>query len=327
MLFTMGRGDFDHKNIIISTDHIKEACRLIDEYFVPHALAVRDLIGEGAAKDTNLIVKIESVLRVNGGQITHRLLLKKTKVSTSQLNDALDTMVTSGTIAIKIVKNPHGRATEKIFLLKDDESIMSILSPDQGQYENRDGDIKSKKVKGDIIKGEDIVKPHTVTHIKDDIENTVHTVPDKTENCVFVDDEGVGGEPPLSQKGDSIQIDSEQAFSGNPKRGQYKTSEQRPHKIGDSRDSINAGVECKVPDDPEIARIKAGHQKHVAKKKRTCHICGYVSDHDLNPDMSSPDYVGCYICATCLITHQSKSKAQVEVPSPQTSLSDVVPTT
>jgi len=204
MLFTMGRGDFDHTNIVISADHIKEACRLIDEYFVPHALAVRDLIGEGAAKDTNLIVKIESVLRVNGGQIIHRLLLKKTKVSTSQLNDALDTMVTSGTIAIKIVKNPHGRATEKIFLLKDDESIMSIMSPAQGQYENRDGDVESKKVKGDIIKGKDIVKPHTATQIREASVDNVHNVPDNLSSVV--------GEPPLSQKRDNIK-----PASGNSK--------------------------------------------------------------------------------------------------------------
>lgn len=138
MLFTMGRADFDRTNVVISAAHIKEATRLIDEYFIPHALAVRDLIGEGAAKDTNLIVKVESVLRVNGGQIVHRLLLKKTKVSAKQLDEALDTMVKSGTIDIKIVKNPRGRATEKIFLRQDDESIMSILSTTEGQYENRD---------------------------------------------------------------------------------------------------------------------------------------------------------------------------------------------
>jgi hypothetical protein len=89
------------------------------------------------------------------------------------------------------------------------------------------------------------------------------------------------------------------------------------------------GVECTVPDlpRPERERFMSDLKKHVAKHKCTCHICGHVSDHELVPDHSSRDYVNCYICTSCLISHRVKSNVQAEVlaaPSPQTSLSDVV---
>jgi P4 family phage/plasmid primase-like protien len=61
---------------------------------------------------------------------------------------------------------------------------------------------------------------------------------------------------------------------------------------------------------PERERFKAGHQKHAAKNKRTCHVCGYVSDHDLIPDHSNREYMDCYICTSCLISHQAKSTAK-----------------
>jgi len=147
MLFTMGRSDFK-KDMPISTAHIVEACRLVDEYFIPHALAVRDLIGEGSAKDTNLIHKIEGILRVNGGRLTRRELLRKVKVVVKQLDEALNTMTASGTVEMVAVKNRRGRATITIFLL--DHNVE--LSQDEGQNENRDGEDKSKKLEVTVWK-------------------------------------------------------------------------------------------------------------------------------------------------------------------------------
>jgi len=290
----MGRADFDRTNIVISAAHIKTACELIDTYFVPHALSVRELIGEGAAKDTNLIVKIESVLRVNGGQIVHRLLLKKTKVSTKQLDEALDTMVKSGTIDIKIVKNPRGRATEKIFLRQDDESIMSIMSTTEGQYVNRDIENESNKVKEDIIKEDGIVKPHTVTHIRADTVDNVPIVPDVLKNG----QNGGGVYPPVSQKGDNMKIEGGGSIFETPKRGQYETSKLRPQKTGDIRDNMGDNIgphprqseptPSKPKDDPGLQKFKA------SMKKRTCLQCGEHFSYDLGVH-----WQGGYICARC----------------------------
>ncbi len=87
------------------------------------------------------------------------------------------------------------------------------------------------------------------------------------------------------------------------------------------------GVECKdasfpdkAPADPAKEKFMQGLKKHTSKQKRTCHICGYVSPHDLTRDDSRREYVGCYICTTCLISHRSKEKPAPVEASTQTSL-------
>jgi len=165
------------------------------------------------------------------------------------------------------------------------------MSPAQGQYENRDGDVESKKVKGDIIKGKDIVKPHTATQIREDSVDNVHNVPDNLSSVV--------GEPPLSQKGDIMKTDSEQAISGDLKRGQYKTGEQQLKKSGDNRDIMAEPVKVgkierptppKTPprDDPGLQKFKAG------MKKRHCLMCGEHFSYDLGIQWQAG-----YICARC----------------------------
>jgi hypothetical protein len=77
------------------------------------------------------------------------------------------------------------------------------------------------------------------------------------------------------------------------------------------------GVECKdakVPDkspaDQKRDKWMGDFKKHTAKQKRTCHICGYKSEHDLIPDMSEPGLVGCYACTSCTIGHRTKDKVK-----------------
>jgi len=47
----------------------------------------------------------------------------------------------------------------------------------------------------------------------------------------------------------------------------------------------------------ETDRIRAGHQKHVSKKKSTCHICNRTFPYELTPDISK-EGIG-YICTSC----------------------------
>ena len=126
-------------------------------------------------------------------------------------------------------------------------------------------------------------------------------------------------ETPTTGEPKKVTLGVSQEFSGNENTGD---------KQGLPVSELVVGINLPKTEDPEIARLRAGHQQHITRQqKRTCHICGYVSPHDLNQDMSSRDYVNAHICASCLISHRVKSKVQAEVlaaPSPQTSLGDVV---
>lgn len=82
----------------------------------------------------------------------------------------------------------------------------------------------------------------------------------------------------------------------------------------------DANIPAKSPADPGKEKFMQGLKKHTSKQKRTCHICGYVSPHDLTRDDSRREYVGCYICTTCLISHRSKEKPAPVEASTQTSL-------
>jgi len=123
--------------------------------------------------------------------------------------------------------------------------------------------------------------------------------------------------------------------SGNQPGGSKlvgSSSSEEPGKCTDASipdESTLAPAESKV--DPERAAFHEAVRQHATKQqKRTCYICGHESDHDLNQDLSNKDYPNAHICADCHISHRTKSKVQAEVPaapSPQTSLSDVVPTT
>jgi P4 family phage/plasmid primase-like protien len=59
--------------------------------------------------------------------------------------------------------------------------------------------------------------------------------------------------------------------------------------------------------DPKHDNFMAGFKKHTQKQRRTCHICGEVSDHELTQDQSTGE-MGCYICATCHISHRTRGK-------------------
>lgn len=184
-LFAMGRNDFTRHKMTIRTAHIQAACDLIDSYFVPHALAVRDLIGEGSAKDANLIIKIETVLRVHGGRLAHREMLRKIKVVHKQLDEALNTMVLSGSVTIRTVKNARGRPTQTIFLNGEDNVI---LSPNERQYENQTVKAESKKAKSDNMEEDSIHKTHTTDTLQDTVHPYCHNVTDENAKSTPLQD-------------------------------------------------------------------------------------------------------------------------------------------
>lgn len=310
ILFTMGRSDFDRAKMVISTAHIKEACALVDNYFVPHALAVRDLIGEGSAKDANLIIKIETVLRVNGGRLPHRALLRKIRAVQKQLDEALSTMVVSGAVTIKKVKNPHGRPTETIFLNGEDNAI---LSPQDGQYEKHDAEIESKKVRSDNMGESTIHKTTTSNHIVDTVSPYCHIVTDENVK----DNPGVCvGESTEKLVTISIMENNHDAQpqkcpeNGGDNKGDIMvTICPNRHQEGSETAKSGFSDNMKTPDDPGGESLKCGIGPHPRKenlelakfkanvqtrRKNTCLMCGQHFEVPL-----SIAYQGGYICEPC----------------------------
>ena len=78
VLFEVGSKDFDPRKPVLRKKYLEEACRLVDEYFIPTAVAVYDVVGK--QKEKNHILKVESVLRTHGGQMPYSLLLKCTNM-------------------------------------------------------------------------------------------------------------------------------------------------------------------------------------------------------------------------------------------------------
>jgi hypothetical protein len=92
LLFTVGRSDY-HEEVQVSPEHIREACRQIDEYF----LTVGMLVAEEVAREetTNLQNKILGTLSRNGGKIKKRDLLKKLHVKLKDVDEALEALYES----------------------------------------------------------------------------------------------------------------------------------------------------------------------------------------------------------------------------------------
>jgi hypothetical protein len=89
VLFTVGRADYQ-EDVQVSLEHVREACRQIDEYF----LHVGMLVAEEVAREetTNLQNKILGTVSRNGGKIKKRDLLKKLHVKLKDVDEALDAL-------------------------------------------------------------------------------------------------------------------------------------------------------------------------------------------------------------------------------------------
>jgi putative DNA primase/helicase len=89
---------------------------------------------------------------------------------------------------------------------------------------------------------------------------------------------------------------------------------------GSGKSCKDASIPKKSAADLKHDKFMDGLRKHTSQQKRTCHICGYVSPHDLIQDNSSAALVGCYICTTCLISHRTRGKPAPVETITQTSL-------
>jgi hypothetical protein len=127
MLFTIGRTDY-RDGMEISKEHIVEATRLVDEYFMPMAIAVCDMVGREA--DRNLQDRIIAILTSRGGKLAKRDLMRATHVKKRDMDDALEALLESGEIQQVAVKNPQGKGKTElhIILTKHNSSIDNVTS-------------------------------------------------------------------------------------------------------------------------------------------------------------------------------------------------------
>jgi hypothetical protein len=137
MLFTLGRADFEVYQggdaagnewlcTSISLDHIKEACKLIWEYFMP---TERVLVEEVAAnEEKNLQVKIINCLRRNGGKLRQRDLLRQLHMPLKQVGDALQGLKTSEEVSIKVESEPGKKKVTWVILKQQDRPLDTITT-------------------------------------------------------------------------------------------------------------------------------------------------------------------------------------------------------
>lgn len=122
-LFTIGRADYKD-GMEISLAHMQEACRLVDEYFMPMAMTVADLVGKAA--DKNQLDKIMAVLTARGGKITKKELMRATHFKKKDIEESLETLVESNEIKLATVSNPHGPASEWVIMSQDSDKMNTV---------------------------------------------------------------------------------------------------------------------------------------------------------------------------------------------------------
>jgi hypothetical protein len=123
MLFELGSPDFEVSRPI-REEYVEEACRLVDTYFMPTAMAIYELVGANAEK--NVIDRIIAYLKRHSGKATKKEIMRDVKVKSADFNDYLDTMIESDTIGIEVFKREgKGRDSVWIFLL-DQSKVESV---------------------------------------------------------------------------------------------------------------------------------------------------------------------------------------------------------
>jgi hypothetical protein len=95
MLFTIGRfgstEEMDEGIITINDEHLREAMRMVDTHFLPIAWKIQEIIE--LAESENDQKKILSAIKQRGGKISRRLLMRRVRMKSKDLDDALHTLL------------------------------------------------------------------------------------------------------------------------------------------------------------------------------------------------------------------------------------------
>jgi len=120
MLFEVGSKDFN-PTTPIRLEHFVEACRLMDEYFLPMARSVYELVGQ--TEEKNVIDKIIAYLKRNGGRATQRETARAVKIKSKELTEYISTMLDYDMIEQR-EKDNGGKGRNQVYLfLKETNGI------------------------------------------------------------------------------------------------------------------------------------------------------------------------------------------------------------
>jgi hypothetical protein len=172
MLFELGSQDFD-VNRPIRLEYFVEACRLVDEYFLPTARAVYDLVGSNAEKA--VIDRIIAFLKRNGGKATRRAISRDAKIKAKELDEYISTMLDNGLAFQKeVVSEETGRKSTYIFLgdvsivpnVPNVTNVPNVPKQDftretKGTLEQLETKETRETIKVDVVEGEEDISSPT----------------------------------------------------------------------------------------------------------------------------------------------------------------------
>jgi DNA primase large subunit len=145
MLFTVGRSDYK-EGVQINLGHIQEACRQIDEYFLP----IGKLVAEEVAREEtkNLQNKILGVLSRNSGRLQWTRLLQSLHVSINDVNTAIEALVESEEIEVRTYAKEGRKPVKWICRTKNSNNSKdskNSMNSKNSSNSNNDTGIPAKK--------------------------------------------------------------------------------------------------------------------------------------------------------------------------------------
>lgn len=114
ILFTVGRKDYTIEDKI-PLNYMQEACRQIDEYFLPVGISVTEEVGRKEQK--NLQDRIIGTLERNGGKMTRPQLLRSLHMKVRDIEDAIEALEASEEIEI-VVEFKEGKKPVTWYILR-----------------------------------------------------------------------------------------------------------------------------------------------------------------------------------------------------------------
>lgn len=121
MVFEMGSVDFDVRadagEATISEEHLLEAIRLVDEYFLPMGMIICRIVEESA--ENNVFHRIIKALEHHGNIIQRDALARATRIKSKELDEYIRTMIDDMDILEeRIITDEVTKRTRKLYIYK-----------------------------------------------------------------------------------------------------------------------------------------------------------------------------------------------------------------
>lgn len=126
ILFTIGRSDYTEETNV-SLEHVQEACRQVDVYFIPIGRIIADIIAMDEAN--NLQEKILATLGRNGGRLKWTSLMRLIHQDRDKLEKAVAALVESEEVEDILIQSVGHKPARWILLKDKNKNKHSELKP------------------------------------------------------------------------------------------------------------------------------------------------------------------------------------------------------